>query len=430
MKQFSGLGDRLTRRSFAAGSLASAVALGGIRQFSAQNATPVMGGTGVTSEILLTGLLDPRFIAIDDTDVYFTESGNGGDESVFATAGEGTPESADPISMTGQSGKLSRLSADGTVTEVVSDFRSYTFGDHGEVVGAAGVALDGAGFAYVAVGAPGPDVPNITLTGEESVVYKVDLASGEKTVLVDIAAYEIANNPDPAAIDSNLYGVAFMDGTVFVADAGGNTIYTVDAETGEIAPWVVTGGFPAEFLPESGNPARGGDRELDSVPSGLVIGPDGRIYVSFTTGGPFLPGFAPINAYSVDGTEETYATGLTMSSGLDFASDGMLYVAIVSVDFINGGPGQIVRVEDDGSLTVVIDGLTMPAGIKFDGEDNLYVIEHASVVPGGGNLVKYMGVTSVPAGNGDEGTPEATPVAEGGADSSESFSTKDGRHGI
>lgn len=413
MNESLGFGGRLSRRSFTVSSLASAIALSHSRALFAQDATPVGGDNGVTSETLLTGLLDPRFIAIDGSDVYFTETGNGGDTPVFTIPGEGTPEPTDPISMTGNTGKLSKLAADGTITEVVSDFRSYTFGANGEVVGAAGVALDGAGFAYVAVGGPGPNISLITLTGEENVVYKVDLATGEKTALAALGEFELANNPDPASIDSNLYGAAYLDGKVYVADAGGNTVYTVDAESGDITPWVVTGGLPVDFFGDAGNPARGGAKEIDSVPSGVVIGPDGRIYVSFTTGGPFPAGLAPINAYTADGTEETFATGLTMSSGLDFASDGKLYVAIVSVDLINGAPGQVVRVEDDGSLTVVIDGLVMPAGIAFDADDNLYVIEHSSVVPGGGNLVKYTGVTSVPASGGD-GTPEATPVANNG----------------
>ena len=404
------LGGRMTRRSFAVGSLASAVALSSARPLMGQEASPVATPVGVATEVLLTGLLDPRFIAIDGTDVYFTESGTGGDEPVFATPGAGTPEPADPVSATGLTGKLSRLSADGTVTEIVSDFRSYTFGTAGEIVGPAGVALDGAGYAYVAVGAPGPSISQIALTGDEGAVFRVDLASGEKTIIADILTYEIENNPDPVQVDSNLYGLTYVDGTIYVADAGGNAIYAIDAETGEFAPFAVTGGFPAEFLPETGNPGRGGARELDSVPSGLAIGPDGRIYASFTTGGPFPAGFAPIIAYTADGTPETYATGLTMSGGLDFASDGRLYVAIVSLDLINGAPGQIVRVEDDGSLTVIVDNVLFPAGIQFDDDDNLYVLEHVSVIPGGGQLVKYSGVTSVPAAS--PATPAASPVAE------------------
>ncbi|MCO5219629.1 MAG: ScyD/ScyE family protein [Thermomicrobiales bacterium] len=422
--------SRVTRRSFAAGSLASAVMLTGGRVISAQDATPVTDATpdtGVTSEVLLTGLADPRFVLVDGSDVYFTESGTGGDEPISELASDGTP-AGDPISMAGPSGKVSVLAADGTVTAIADNLRSFTFGES-EIVGAAGLALDGNGSLYVAVGAPGPSVGLIELTGNEGVVVKIDLETGEQTVLANLVDYEIANDPDPMAIDSNLYGMSYLDGKLYVADAGGNCIYTVDAETGEIAVFAVTGGIEAPFLPESGNPARGGAREIDSVPSSAVPGPDDRIYVSFVTGGPFPTGLAPVYAYSLDGEKEVFATGLTMTQSLAFSSDGSLYASIASVDLINGQPGQVVRVEADGSLTVVLDGLIIPGGIAFDADDNLYVLEMVTGVPTGGQLVKYTGVTGVVAAapepeatpEPEETEPEATPVAKGGAGSSESF---------
>lgn len=424
--------SRVSRRSFAAGSLASAVMLTGGRGISAQDATPVTdegSDSGVTSEVLLTGLADPRFVLVDGGDVYFTESGTGGDEPIAELASDGTP-AGDPISMAGPSGKVSKLAADGTVTAIADDLRSFTFGES-EIVGAAGLALDGNGSLYVAIGAPGPSVGLIELTGNEGVVVKIDLATGEQTVLANLVDYEITNNPDPMAVDSNLYGMSYLDGKLYVADAGGNCIYAVDAATGEIAVFAVTGGIEAPFLPDSGNPARGGAKEIDSVPSSAVPGPDGRIYVSFVTGGPFPAGLAPVYAYSPDGEQEVFATGLTMTQSLAFSSDGSLYASIASVDLINGQPGEVVRVEADGSLTTVLGGLIFPGGIAFDADDNLYVLEMVTGVPGGGQLVKYTGVTSVVAAPESEATPEpeetepaATPVAEGGAGSSESFQVK------
>lgn len=86
-----------------------------------------------------------------------------------------------------------------------------------------------------------------------------------------------------------------------------------------------------------------------------------------------------------------------MSGDIAFDSAGRMYVSILSTDMIKGGLGQIVRVEDDGSITVMIDGLVMTAGIAFDTEDNLYVINQSTMNPGGGELIKYMGVQDIPA---------------------------------
>ena len=403
----------LNRRTVSKATLASLAALKAGTMVRAQDATPVDNGAspeaGGAPEILATGLLDPRFIVIDGDNVYFTESGNGGDEEIFTVAGEGTPEAGEMISMSGHTGKLSVLSAtDGSITEIVSDFRSYTFGDHGEIVGAAGLALDGAGTAYVAVGAPGPFVGDMNLTGEEGVVYKVDLASGEKEVIADLVTWEIEQNPDPIAIDSNLYGADLLDGMLYVADAGGNTIISVDVESGEVTTFAITGGLEAPFLPPEGNPMRGGEMAIDSVPSCVVVGPDDRLYVSYVTGGPFPAGFAPVDAFSADGTEERVAEGLTMVGDLAFDSSGRMYASIISTNFIEQGPGQVVRIEADGSLTPVLDGIPVPGGIAFDAADNLYVLVFSAVAPDGGQLWRVNGVG---AADGATPEPEATPVS-------------------
>lgn len=101
-----------------------------------------------------------------------------------------------------------------------------------------------------------------------------------------------------------------------------------------------------------------------------------------------------------------------MTADIAWDSLGRMYVSIVSTDLVNGAPGQIVRIEADGSQTVVVDDLIMPAGIAFDLEDNLYVINKSSIVPGGGEILKYTGVTAVPAVEGTPAQDDATPVAD------------------
>lgn len=392
---------KLNRRTMVGGSIATAASLTALGRAAAQDATPMAGSAspeadgGINLEVLLTGLADPRFLAVDGDDILFTESGTGGDQPLFLVPGEGTPEPNDPISMFGKTGKLSRLSPDGTVTEIVSDFQSYTFGAAGEIVGAAGVAVDGQGSAYVAVGAPGPFISQMPVTGEEGVVYKVDLATGEKEVVADILQYELANDPDPMTLDSNLYGLEILDGVAYVADSGANAIFAVDtAADNELSVFAVTGGLEADFLPPAGNPLRGGAMEIDSVPSCVIAGPDGRLYVSYVTGGPFPTGFSRVDAYSADGTFETVATGLTMVADIAFSSDGTMYVCEISTDFVKQAPGRVVRVGPDGSLVAVLDGLVMPNGMVFDAQDNLYLVTNSSVVPGGGNLNRVTNVTS------------------------------------
>lgn len=377
------------------------IASGGIAR--AQDSTPEDGETspeaGPHKEVLLTGLADPRFVVVDGSDVYFTEAGTGGDEPIYLVAGEGTPDANDPVSYAGFTGKVSRLSGDGTVTVISDELFSYTFGAAGEINGPAGLALDGAGSVYVSM-STGPSMFDIPRTGNEGVLLKIDIETGDQEVIADLMDWESAHNPDPISIESNPYGMCLVDGVAYIADASGNSIIAVDVDSREMTTFAVTGGVPVDFFPEAGNPARAGADEIDSVPSSVKPGPDGRLYVSYVTGGPFPPGTAPIDAFSLDGEMERVVEGLTMTGDLAFDSAGRLYASIISTDLINGGPGQVIRIEEDGSTTVVIDGLAMTAGIAFDADDNLYVINKSSLVPGGGELVKYSSVTEVAASDG------------------------------
>lgn len=386
----------LNRRALAVGGTSALAAAKLSTTIRAQDATPAADTPIVTSEVLLTGLADPRFVVVHGSDVYFTEAGSAGDEPVFLASGEGTPESAEPISFAGPSGKVSRLAADGSVTVIADDLMSYSFGASGEVNGPAGLALDGEGSIYVAM-STGPAILDVLRLGEEGLLLKIDIETGERTAIADLIEWEMNRNPDPMEVFSNPYGMCLVEGVAYIADAAGNTIIAVDVESGEMSTFAVTGGLEVDFFPEAGNPMRDGLQEIDSVPSSVQPGPDGRLYVTYITGGPFPPGLAPIDAFSLDGTKERVEEGLTMSGDIAFDSAGRMYVSILSTDMIKGGLGQIVRVEDDGSITVMIDGLVMTAGIAFDTEDNLYVINQSTMNPGGGELIKYMGVQDIPA---------------------------------
>ncbi len=416
-----GIIRNLNRREFTATAAATAAATAlSVQPLSGQEATPAgsasNAGTDIQVDVVATGLADPRFITTDGNTVYFTESGTGGDTAVFEIAGEGTPEPTSPVSQRGTTGKVSRLDADGTVTVVADGFQSYTFGGNGEIVGAAGIALDGNGKAYVAVGAPGPFIAHIELTGEENALFEIDLASGEKRLVADLSPWEINENPDPMTIDSNLYGCAYREGVVYIADAGGNSILAVDVDSGEISTFAVPGGFEAPFLGDAGNPLRQGENSIDSVPSGIALGPDDRFYVTYVTGGPFPAGFAPIDAFTVSGERSTFASGLSMVTDVAFSSDGTAYAVMLSTDFINGAPGVVVRLSEGGDHTVVLDGLQVPNGIAFDANDTMYLTHKASFQPiDGGELLRVTGVTSAtgyPFALPGDAEADATPLTE------------------
>src|SRR5699024_9869124 len=116
---------------------------------------------------------------------------------------------------------VSMVGTDGTQSVIIDGLLSYSEG-----VGVVGLAL-GPGVAWVSIGgvavgrgfAPQP---------QENTINEIDVDTGEMTTIADLGQYEVDNNPDGADVNPNLYMMdRSADGNLLVADAGGNTIYSV-----------------------------------------------------------------------------------------------------------------------------------------------------------------------------------------------------------
>jgi hypothetical protein len=384
----------VTRRSVLKGAAgATALSVPMVRSLSgamAQDASPVPaeGAPGVPAGavVLASGLLAPRYLAVaEDGSVYVTEAGAGGDEELSAPPVAGTPEASpvaqEPMGTRGQTGQVTKIASDGTVSVVATGLASYLMGGF-EALGPAGIVVSG-GSIWVAVGGPGPAVGQFPPLPTENSVVSIDEATGEFAVVADIGANEIANNPEPTAVDSNLYGMDVgTDGILHVADAGGNTVYHVDPTTGELTVLAVIPRIvlppPAEGTPVAGPP------DLDPVPTGVAANPAGGVFVSLLSGGPFPPGAAKIHAIAEDGTITDVATGLTMCTDVKIGPDGQMYAVQFSLNFLGEtpAPGNIVRVFANGTLEPVAEGLNQPNGIAFDAAGNLYIASGAVTLPG------------------------------------------------
>lgn len=401
----------------AAGTLMVGGLLGGtIGYASAQDATPAAEAAAPAlpagCSVFASGLANPRHLTVGDGGiVYVAEAGTAGDTPLFGTPVPGTPAAGEALSMYGDSGAVAAINPDGTLSTAASGFPSFTFGT--EVVGPAGVAAVGTTL-YVVTGGVGPATPAVDPMVGRAAVWSVDLASGETKVVADLEAFERSNNPDPNHIDSDPYAiVAGTDGMLYVADAGGNDILKVDPASGEVSLLAVIPGLPGQ----QANPDRGGAMEIDPVPTGLAWAPDGGLYVSLLSGGPFIPGTAALMHVAMDGTVTTVASGLTMLGAVTVAPDGSVYVVTMSDNFIDAaGPaaGSIVKVNPaDGTSMTVLSGIPFPGGIAFDADGNAYITAMVSLpagTPAGGMVLKctadaFQMMTTMPVGS-----PEAIPA--------------------
>jgi outer membrane protein assembly factor BamB len=376
-------------RSLLAMFTAATLLLPGVGHVSAQGATPVSSPGSMTAPagctVYADGLLNPRFIAFDDSgNLYVTEAGSGGSQAFYAPAatpeaGGATPQAAEAspqaggevLTMFGTTGQVTMIKADGSRSVIAEKLPSYTFGT--EVVGPAGIAVAN-GTVYVAIGGPGPATALVPPVEYRDSVIAINPESGQISTVADIGAYERSKNPDPNAVDSNLYGLtADKDGNLFVADAGGNTVYKVDPKTGDFSVLAVLPGVPMQGFK---NPARGGAEEIDPVPTDLIPAAGGGVYVGELTGGPFPQGGASILKIHDDGTVEDAAAGLTMVTGLAMARNGQIFAVQLSENFVAQppAPGSVVKIGAFNKPYPVLTGLPVPNDIAFDGQGNLYVV--------------------------------------------------------
>ena len=217
------------------------------------------------------------------------------------------------------------------------------------------------------------------------------------TQVAELGSFEVENNPDGTDVNPNLYGMDIgAEGWLYVADAGGNTVYRVDPATGEFA---LVGIVPGPQLPGGPEAAATPGEEVEdavqadaspiadeeqggpphAVPTGLHVGADGNVYI--TTLAAFIPGAAQVLIAQADGTFVPVASGLTLGIGVTLGPDGAIYVsqlASLTSPEEPPGPGNVVRIEADGTITPVVEGIPFPHGITFDDAGNLYVVAYST----------------------------------------------------
>ena len=349
--------------------------------------------------MVVGGLDSPRGLAATaDGTIYVAESGEGGTDPCVDH-----PELGKLCF--GATGGLSQVT-DGTATRVVDGVMS-AITETGETFGVSAVAVAADGTVYYTVGGPaaGAADTRAQVTGGEGIgkLYKLG-ADGTSTEVADFAAFESSDNPDAQQPgnelpDSNINGLTIAeDGTILVADAGGNDLLSVDAD-GNIS---VVATFQVQFQPLPPDPTASMDPNaspamvpMDLVPTSVAIGPDGNYYVGQLTGFPFPPGGASVFKV-VPGQDPTvYADGFTNVMGVAFGTDGTLYVLEISHDgLLATPPGQLPTgglwsvPPGGGTPELLATGLPMPGGIAVGSDGTIYA-SICAVCPNGGGIVSY-----------------------------------------
>lgn len=206
---------------------------------------------------------------------------------------------------------------------------------------------------------------------------------GRTRVVADLLAYEAAHDPNDDGIESDPYGILRVGARTIVTDAAGNSLLSV-TKKGHIKTLAV---FPNRDVEFEGEPA-----SMDSVPTSVVLGPDGAYYVSELTGFPFPVGEARVYRVVPGEDPEVYATGFTNIIDIAFDDAGNLYVVEIAHNSLaSAAPfGAVIRVAPNGVQTVVLEeGLTFPTSVAITASGSL-LVTNCGVCPADGEVLEVL----------------------------------------
>lgn len=337
-------------------------------------------------DVVAAGFNGPQGLLVDDDgQVWVIEAGMGGDEEIELLNTETGEKQPGTI---GNSARVIRIDpATGEQTEIAALPSAM---HEGGTNGGARLALhDGSVYASVGEWAD-PDTP--APEGMGAIMRIAD--DGTVTTVADTWQYELDNDPYGGGTShSHPFGMASIDGSLWVADAGGNAVLTVDPASGEIGTAGVMEPLPGVFP----RPDYGGEMLTDPVPTALAVGSDGTKYVSLLSGAPFVPGSAKVVTLADDGTIADHAVGLTMLTDLTAAPDGNLYATQFAI-FGEQGPepqsGALVRIAPDGTSEVVAEGLPFVTSVAFNTDGDAFVAINGVGAPGSGEVIRLAGLAA------------------------------------
>jgi sugar lactone lactonase YvrE len=324
-------------------------------------------------QVVASGLNNPRGLDFAPNGaLYIAEAGTGG-SGPTVIGGDGTPRQF------GLSGSITRVFK-GQQERIVTGLPSLATAQGGVAIGPSAISFGRLGQAALTIGLENNPAVRSGILGAPGAtlgtLWQLN-QNGQIKLLADLAAFEARNDPDQLGPDSNPNG-ALNDrgGSIFVTDAGANALLEIHAN-GSVSVVAV---FPNRtvptppFLPQPPLPPQ---LQMQAVPTNVVRGPDGALYVSQLTGFPFPQGGARIYRVIPGAAPQIYADGFTNIIDLEFDAAGNLYVLEIDANGLLAPAvtGRLARVNagDHGVVTIASEGLVMPGGMTIGPDGAIYV---------------------------------------------------------
>ena len=332
---------------------------------------PALPAGAETPEVIASGLSNPRGIAFAPNGaLYVAEAGRGGN-------GACTPSPPQPAvnRCYGETGSIARIKPEGGFERILTGLPSLVLPNGTSEGGPVDVSFLGTSM-FVTMGWGGDPSLRGPLGGKAHLFGTMlhVTPSGALQVVTDVAAHESRLNPGDGNVDSNPYGSVALPGRRIVADAGANALVEVQAN-GRTRTFAVPPRLPPFPPGAPGAPTR------EPVPTSVVEGPDGAMYVSQLTAGPFFRGTSTVLRVASDGsTIEAFATGFTAVVDLAFDAGGALYVLEIASGLVPGpganpgvGNGRLLRKCPGADATVLLGGLIFASGVAIGPDGAAYL---------------------------------------------------------
>jgi hypothetical protein len=313
--------------------------------------------TSSNTSVFATGLNNPRGLKFGpDGNLYVAEGGAGGTISSVGSC----DQVVTPIGpyTGGFTGRISKISADGTRTTVVDGLPSdQASPDQGGVVsGVADVAfIDNTLYAILA----GAGCSH-GLAGTDNGVLRVN-ADGSTTMIANLSVFQKGHPVKNPELDD-----FEPDGTWYSMLAVNGVLYAVEPNHGEL-----------DSITTNGKISRVSD--ISSIQGHIVptaMAYDGQNFlVSNLDTFPIRDGSSKIMKITPSGAVTTVYIDLTTVLGLAFDSRGRLYVLenTTGNPFPTPNTGKVVRIDGKHKVTEIATGLFLPTGMTFGPDGNLYV---------------------------------------------------------
>jgi hypothetical protein len=335
-----------------------------------------------TPVVMATGLDNPRGLAFGpDGAIYVVEAGRGGTGTQCLPTLSGAPGQR----CYGPTGAVTRILSPGVQARVLTGMPSLAVASGAEAIGPHDIDF-GFDRAFVTVGSGGDPASlapfkaaNINFASLWMISY-----TGVITPVADFGAYEAANNPAGGPIDTNAYGLDILANRAVIADAGANALLQVSPDL-SISTLAV---FPSRTVP---GPGGVGTVEMDAVPTSVVEGPDGNLYVGQLTGFPFPVGGARVYRVPAAGGAPTIvAEGFTNIIDIAIGPDGAAYVLELDANSLlaPGNEGRLTKIGPFGLRTDLAAGLLVAPGKVLIGPDNAVYVSVNSTSAGTGQVLR------------------------------------------